>query len=31
MVKKEYSTEYIRKIVAMLEKYEKEMNKNIIM
>jgi len=28
---KEYSSEYIKKIVAMLEKHEKEMKKNILM
>lgn len=27
---KEYSSEYIRKIVAMLDKHEKEMKKNIL-
>jgi len=31
MIDKEYSTEYIKKIVAMLEKHEKEMKKNILM
>ncbi len=31
MVEKDYSPEYIRKIVAMLEKHEKEMKKNILM
>ena len=31
MAEKEYSTEYIKKIVAMLEKHEKEMKKNILM
>jgi hypothetical protein len=30
MIEKEYSTEYIKKILLMLEKYEKEMNKNIL-
>ena len=30
MVKKEYSPEYIRKIVAMLEKHEKEMNRLVL-
>ena len=30
MVNKEYSSEYIKKIIAMLEKHEKEMNKNIL-
>ena len=30
MTDKEYSSEYIRKIVAMLDKHEKEMKKNIL-
>lgn len=30
MVEKEYSPEYIKKIVAMLEKAEKEMGKNVL-
>ena len=30
MAEKRYSPEYIKKIVAMLEKYEKEMNKMIL-
>ena len=30
MVDKEYSPEYIRKIIAMLEKHEEEMNRLII-
>jgi hypothetical protein len=30
MVKKEYSPEYIRKIVALLEKHEKEMNRLVL-
>jgi len=30
MVEKEYSPEYIRKIVAMLEKHEKEINRMIL-
>ena len=30
MVEKEYSPKYIRKIVAMLEKHEKEMNRLIL-
>jgi len=31
MIEKEYSSEYIKKIVAMLEKHEKEMNKKVLM
>lgn len=31
MVDKEYNTEYIKKIIAMLEKHEKEMNKMVLM
>jgi len=30
MVDKEYNTEYIKKIIAMLEKHEKEMNKMVL-
>ena len=30
MIDKEYSPEYIRKIVAMLEKHEEEMNRLIL-
>ena len=30
MVEKEYSSEYIKKIVAMLKKHEKEMNKGVL-
>ena len=30
MVEKEYSPEYIRKIVAMLEKHKKEMNRLVL-
>ena len=30
MVEKEYSPEYIKKIIAMLEKHEKEMNKKVL-
>jgi len=30
MIEKEYNTEYIKKIVAMLEKHEKEMNKMVL-
>ena len=30
MVDKEYSPEYIRKIIAMLEKHEEEMNRLIL-
>lgn len=30
MIDKEYSSEYIRKIVAMLEKHEEEMNRLIL-
>lgn len=29
MTEKEYSPEYIKKIIAMLEKHEREMNKMI--
>ena len=31
MVEKEYNTEYIKKIIDMLEKHEKEMNKMVLM
>ena len=30
MVEKKFSVEYIRKIVAMLEKHEKEMNRLVL-
>ena len=30
MAEKEYSPEYIKKIIAMLEKHEKEMNKMVL-
>ena len=30
MTEKEYSPEYIRKIVAMLKKHEEEMRKNVL-
>jgi len=30
MVEKDYSPEYIRKIIALLEKHEKEMNKMVL-
>ena len=30
MAQKEYSPEYIKKIVAMLEKHEKEMNRMVL-
>ena len=30
MDKKEYSPEYIKKIIAILEKHEKEMNRMIL-
>jgi len=30
MTEKEYSPEYIRKIVAMLKKHEEEMAKNVL-
>jgi len=30
MVEKKYSPKYIKKIVAMLEKHEKEMNKGVL-
>ncbi len=30
MVEKEYSPEYIRKIVAILEKHENEMNRLVL-
>jgi hypothetical protein len=31
MVEKEFSPEYIKKIVTMLEKHEQEMNKMVLM
>ena len=30
MIKKEYSPEYIKKMISMLEKHEKEMNKLVL-
>jgi len=30
MIDKEYSPEYIKKIVAMLKKHEEEMGKNVL-
>ena len=30
MIDKEYSPEYIRKIVTMLKKHEEEMRKNVL-
>lgn len=30
MIKKEYSTDYIKKIFALIEKSEKEMGKNVL-
>ena len=30
MIEKEYSPEYLRKIVVMLEKHEKEMNRLVL-
>ena len=30
MIEKSYSPEYVRKIIAMLEEHEKEMNKLIL-
>ena len=31
MSEKEYSSEYIKKVVAMLDRHEKEMKNNVLM